>query len=125
MISLITDFFKKYIINILIGYCIIVSIIAGVYYIESNKLKSENYVLNVLKDKFKAEQEELRNSLVSLSESIKQNEIDSKNKELEYNENMKKIRQEFKNKEVKSDDCKDIKTELDNIRTNGYYWLQQ
>lgn len=123
--NLITDFFKKYIINILICYCIIVSIIAGVYYIESNKLKSENYVLNVLKDKSKAEQEVLRNSLVSLSESIKKNEIDSKNKELEYNENMKKIRQEFKNKEVKSDDCKDIKTELDNIRTNGYYWLQQ
>lgn len=122
--NLITDLFKKYIINILICYCIIVSIIAGVYYIESNKLKSENYVLTVLKDKSKAEQEELRNSLVSLSESIKQNEIDSKNKEIEYNENMKKIRQEFKSKEVKSDDCKDIKTELDNIRTNSYYWVQ-
>ena len=122
--NLITDLFKKYIMNILIGYCIIVSIIAGVYYIESNKLESENYVLTVLKDKSKTEQESLRNSLFELSESIKKNEIDSKNKEIEYNENMKKIRQEFKSKEVKSDDCKDIKTELDDIRTNGYYWVQ-
>ena len=37
-----------------------------------------------------------------------------------YEEDMKNIKKEVKYIEVKTDDCKDVKNILDDIRNNGY-----
>ena len=101
--------------------CIAVcSIVAAWFYIKSNKLEAELVVVNSSKSQTEANYNAVHKELELVKKSIEKNKADYETNMSNYEEAMKNIKKEVKYIEVKTDDCKDVKNILDDIRNNGY-----
>ena len=108
-------------INGYLSVCIaICSIVAVWFYIKSNKLEAELVVVNASKNQTEANYNAVHKELELVKKAIEKNKADYETNMASYEEAMKNIKKEVKYIEVKTDDCKDIKNILDDIRSNGY-----
>ena len=103
--------------SIVIGIC---AMIAVWFYAKSNKLEAELVVANASKSQTEANYNAVHKELELVKKAIDKNKVDYETNIASYEEAMKNIKKEVKYIEVKTDDCKDIKNILDNIRSNGY-----
>ena len=103
--------------SIVIGIC---AIIAVWFYAKSSKLEAELVVANASKSQTEANYNAVHKELESVKKAIDKNKVDYEINIASYEEAMKNVKKEVKYVEVKTDDCKDIKNILDNIRSNGY-----
>jgi signal recognition particle receptor subunit beta len=103
--------------SIAIGIC---AIIAMWFYAKSNKLEAELVVANASKSQTEANYNAVHKELESVKKVIDKNKVDYETNIASYEKAMKNVRKEVKYIEVKTDDCKDIKNILDDIRSNGY-----
>ena len=103
--------------SILIGIC---AIIAVWFYAKSNRLEAELVVANASKSQTEANYNAVHKELELVKKAIEKNKADYETNMASYEEAMKNIKKEVKYIEVKTDDCKDVKNILDDIRNNGY-----
>ena len=103
--------------SIVIGIC---AMIAVWFYAKSNKLEAELVVSNASKSQTEANYNAVHKELELVKKAIDKNKVDYETNIASYEEAMKNVKKEVKYIEVKTDDCKDIKNILDNIRSNGY-----
>ena len=108
-------------INGYLTICIaICAIIAMWFYTKSNKLEAELVVANASKSQTEANYNAVHKELELVKKVIDKNKVDYETNIASYEEAMKNVKKEVKYIEVKTDDCKDIKNILDDIRSNGY-----
>ena len=108
-------------INGYLSVCIaICSIVAVWFYIKSNKLEAELVVVNASKSQTEANYNAVHKELELVKKVIDKNKVDYETNIANYEAAMKNVKKEVKYIEVKTDDCKDIKNILDDIRNNGY-----
>ena len=103
--------------SIVIGIC---AIIAVWFYAKSSRLEAELVVANASKSQTEANYNAVHKELELVKKVIEKNKADYDTNMSNYEEAMKNIKKEVKYIEVKTDDCKDIKNILDDIRSNGY-----
>lgn len=101
-------------------YIAICAIIAMWFYTKSNKLEAELVVANASKSQTEANYNAVHKELELVKKAIEKNKADYETNMSNYEEAMKNIKKEVKYIEVKTDDCKDVKNILDDIRNNGY-----
>ena len=101
-------------------YIAICAIIAMWFYTKSNKLEAELVVVNASKSQTEANYNAVHKELELVKKAIEKNKADYESNMSNYEEAMKNIKKEVKYIEVKTDDCKDVKNILDDIRNNGY-----
>ena len=103
--------------SIVIGIC---AIIAVWFYAKSSKLEAELVVAHASKSQTEANYNAVHKELELVKKAIEKNKADYETNMSNYEDAMKNIKKEVKYIEVKTDDCKDIKNILDDIRSNGY-----
>ena len=103
--------------GILIG---ILSMFLIWFYTETKELKAELVITKNERDIVKASSAGIVKELEKLKESIESSTIIYDSNIKTYEEALKSIKENVKYVEVKSDECKDIKVILDDIRSNGY-----
>lgn len=104
-----------------LSICIaICTIIAVWFYAKSSKLEAELVMTTASKSQIEANYNAVHKELESVKKDIDKNKVDYETNIANYEEAMKNIKKEVKYIEVKTDDCKDIKNILDDIRSNGY-----
>lgn len=103
--------------SIVIGIC---AIIAVWFYAKSSRLEAELVVANASKSQTEANYNAVHKELELVKSAIEKNKADYETNISNYEEAMKNIKKEVKYIEVKTDDCKDVKNILDDIRNNGY-----
>ena len=103
--------------SIVIGIC---AIIAMWFYAKSSKLEAELVVAHASKSQTEANYNAVHKELELVKKAIEKNKADYETNMSNYEETMKNIKKEVKYIEVKTDDCKDVKNILDDIRSNGY-----
>ena len=108
-------------INQYLFVCIVIcSIVAVWFYVKSSKLEAELVVVNASKSQTEANYNAVHKELELVKKVIDKNKVDYETNIANYQAAMKNIKKEVKYVEVKTDDCKDIKNILDDIRDNGY-----
>lgn len=103
--------------SIVIAIC---SIVAMWFYAKSSRLEAELVVANASKSQIEANYNAVHKELELVKKTIEKNKADYETNMSNYEEAMKNIKKEVKYIEVKTDDCKDVKNILDDIRNNGY-----
>lgn len=103
--------------SIVIAIC---SIVAMWFYAKSSRLEAELVVTNSSKSQTEANYNAVHKELELVKKAIEKNKADYETNMSNYEEAMKNIKKEVKYIEVKTDDCKDVKNILDDIRNNGY-----
>lgn len=103
--------------SIVIAIC---SIVAMWFYAKSSRLESELVVANASKSQTEANYNAVHKELELVKKVIDKNKLDYETNIANYEAAMKNIKKEVKYIEVKTDDCKDIKNILDDVRDNGY-----
>lgn len=90
------------------------------FYAKSERLEAELVVSTAKNSQVEANNIGLVKELGKLKESIENNAVTYDSNIKTYEEALKNIKENVKYVEVKSDECKDIKVILDDIRSNGY-----
>ena len=103
--------------SIVIGICVIIAVW---FYAKSSRLEAELVVANASKSQTEANYNAIHKELELVKKAIEKNKADYETNMSNYEEAMKNIKKEVKYIEVKTDDCKDVKNILDDIRNNGY-----
>lgn len=105
------------VLGILIG---ILTILLIWFYMETKVLKAELSIIKNERDIAKANSDAYEKSLKELSKEVLQKEVDFKNNMDRHKKYVKEMEKTIRYAEVKSNECKDIKLILDDIRSNGY-----
>lgn len=103
--------------SIIIAVCVIIAVW---FYAKSSKLEAELVVANASKSQMKANYDAVHKELEKVKKDMGKNKVDYETNIANYEEAMKNIKKGIKYIEVKTNDCKDIKNILDDIRSNGY-----
>ena len=90
------------------------------FYMETKDLKAELVITKNEREIAKANSEAYEKSLNELTKEVKQKEVDFKNNMDKHKKYVADMEKTIRYKEVKSNECKDIKAILDDIRSNGY-----
>lgn len=90
------------------------------FYMETKVLKAELSITKNERDIAKANSEAYEKSLKELTKEVKQKEVDFKNNMDRHKKYVADMEKTIRYSEVKSNECKDIKLILDDIRSNGY-----
>lgn len=104
-----------------LGLGLIISLmVVSWFYVKSERLEAELVVCVAKNEQAEANSAGLVKELGKLKESIESSAVIYDSNIKTYEEALKSIKENVKYVEVKSDECKDIKVILDDIRSNGY-----
>ena len=90
------------------------------FYMETKVLKAELSITKNERQIAKANSEAYEKSLKELTKEVLQKEVDFKNNMNKHKKYVNEMEKTIRHAEVKSNECKDIKLILDDIRSNGY-----
>ena len=90
------------------------------FYVETKELKAELSITKNERDIAKANSSAFEKSLEELSKEVLKKEVDFKKNMEKHKKYVDEMEKTMKYAEVKSNECKDIKLILDDIRSNGY-----